>query len=100
MWYNKRKTPLADSGAQVTAGVFGNSATQQKEKENKNMKRKSKTQKEIYMEIYDRKKLVKNPLFIVEATGYLKCLLQFLPAENWAMGELARLELLLMAYTL
>lgn len=64
------------------------------------MERKSKTQKEIYMERYDRKKLEENPLFIVEAIGYLKCLLQFLPAEIWAMGELARLKLLLMAYTL
>lgn len=64
------------------------------------MERKSKTQKEIYMERYGIKKLAKNPLFIFEAIGYLKCLLQFLPAENWAMGELARLELLLMVYTL
>ena len=36
MWKSSNKaTPLADSGVQVTAGVFGNSATQQKEKENK-----------------------------------------------------------------
>ena len=64
------------------------------------MERKSKTQKEIYMEKYYIKKLAKNPLFIAEAVGYLKCLLQFYPAEKWVVEEMEKLNLLLLTFTL
>ena len=55
------------------------------------MERKSKTQKEIYMESYAIEKLAKNPLLIVESIGYLKCLSQFLPAEDWIEEEMEKI---------
>lgn len=64
------------------------------------MERKSKTQKEIYMEKYDIKKLAKNPLYIIEAIGYLKCLSQFFPAEKWVEKEMEILSHLLLTFTL
>lgn len=83
---------------QVTAGVIGKSATQQKEKENKNMKRESKTLKEIFREKYNPKEVSKNPLLCCEAIGYLKALNQFLPNEEWLQEELEILLICLLLY--
>ena len=62
------------------------------------MERKSKTQKEIYMEIYDNEKFSESKLFIAEAMGYLKCLSQFFPAEEWITKEMSRLFILLISF--
>lgn len=64
------------------------------------MERKSKTQKEIYMEKYDIKKITKNPLYIIEAIGYLKCLSQFFPAEDWIAEEMEQWGILFLTFNL
>ena len=47
----------------------------------------TKTMEEIYHELFTDEMFTRNPLFIVEAIGYLTCLLQFLPAEKWIINE-------------
>ena len=58
-------------------------------------KRESKTMKEIYEEKYNAKKFAENPLYVVEAIGYIKALIQFMPAEKWIKVEYKLLMLFL-----
>ena len=50
--------------------------------------KKSKGYKEIYEEKYPVESFADNPLRMVEAIGYLKCLEQFLPSEKWIRIEI------------
>ena len=51
------------------------------------MEKQSKTMEQIYREKYSRDLFKSNPLFVVEAIGYLTALLQFMPSECWAKTE-------------
>lgn len=53
--------------------------------------KRSKGYKEIYEEKYSVEFLKDNPLHMVEAIGYLKCLEQFLPSEKWISNEIVGL---------
>lgn len=51
------------------------------------MKQKSKSMKEVYLSMYDSETIKNNPLKAVEARGFLKCLKQFMPSEDWIEVE-------------
>ena len=64
------------------------------------MEKRSKTNKEIYEQKYQHEKILKDPLLCVEAIGYLKALIEYLPSEeNWAKKEISSLMIVLIAYT-
>ncbi len=50
--------------------------------------KRSKGYKEIFEEKYSVESCVDNPLRMIEAIGYLKCLEQFLPSEKWIREDI------------
>lgn len=51
------------------------------------MANNSKTLEEIYHETFTDEMFARNPLFVVEAIGYLTAFLQFMPTEKWVINE-------------
>lgn len=65
------------------------------------MEKRSKTNKEIFEQKYPFKELTQNPILCVEAVGYLKALIQYLPSEqNWAVNKMKELLLIMLFFTL
>lgn len=65
------------------------------------MEKRSKTNKEIFEQKYPFKELTQNPILCVEAVGYLKALIQYLPSEqNWADNKMKELVLITLFFTL
>ena len=65
------------------------------------MKKRSKTNKEIYEQKYPREKLAKSPLLCVEAIGYLKALKEYFPSEEkWVENEIEILLLVVLFHSL
>lgn len=51
------------------------------------MENESRTMEQIYQESYSIDLFATNPLYLVEALGYIKAILQFMPYESWARVE-------------
>lgn len=61
------------------------------------MEKRSKTNKEIFEQKYPAEELAENPILCVEAIGYLKALIEYLPSEQkWVEDEMAVLMLVLL----
>ena len=65
------------------------------------MKERSKTNKEIYEQLYPTKELTENPMKCAEAIGYLRALTQYFPSEEkWAEAEETTLLLMLLFFSI
>ena len=65
------------------------------------MEKRSKTNKEIYVQKYPFEKVSRNPIWWAEAIGYLKALIQYFPREQtWAEPVLTYLMLAVLFYKL
>lgn len=61
------------------------------------MEKRSKTNKEIYEQLYPTKELLENPMKCAEAMGYLKALEEYLPSEQkWIEKEKQALMMVLL----
>lgn len=66
------------------------------------MEERSKTNKEIYEQLYPFKKVSQNPLLCAEAVGYLKALIiQYYPSEQkWVETKLTDLLMIMLFFTI
>ena len=65
------------------------------------MNERSKTNKEIYEQLYLTKDLSENPMKCAEAIGYLRALTQYFPSEEkWAETEKTTLLLRLVFFSI
>ena len=59
-----------------------------------NMEKRSKTNKEIYLQKYPTREVLQNPMLCTEAIGYLKALKEYFPSEEkWIEDEMPELML-------
>lgn len=59
------------------------------------MEKRSKTNKEIYLQKYHTKEVLQNPMLCAEAIGYLKALKEYFPSEEkWIKDEMVTLTVI------
>lgn len=62
---------------------------------------RSRTNQEIYEDLYPFEEVSRDPLLCAEAMGYLKALIQYFPSEqNWTASKMSDLVLITLFYAL